>query len=570
MNTPKLLIVGLDSATLDLINPWIQQGLLPNLARLVQGGVSGALQSAIPPLTPPAWTSFMTGKNPGKHGVFYFLEPQPGSYAMRYVNAGSRRARTFFRALSDAGVTVGAMNIPFTFPPEELKNGFQISGMDTPSSKSPFIYPASLRTELEDVVGKISFDITHLGFMNTEERRADVLDEMRRIDEQWMAIGLHLLEKHPADVMMFTFMSIDTVQHHFWQYMDPNHFLHDPVAAKRFGSAVQEVYQRLDAAVGKFVERVPKDTTVVVVSDHGGGPTSDRVVYLNRFLAQHGLLKYRAQKSSALKRLKQGVQRAVYSLLQGSLGPAQKKFLSGLLPGMREKFEGAYTSFADIDWTGTKAYCSEVLASPPSIWINRVGEKPSGIVKDEEYESLLAFITEKIAEMKDPRTGKAVIPRVYRRNEIFQGPYAGEAPDLVLDWWGEEGFSISPSFPEDSAKPPLEIREHAPMKEPEWGGTHRLQGILVTQGPALKTGVQIEGARLMDMAPTLLYLMGQKVPADMDGRVLLDMFDPEFVRQHPVEYEAASNDPAGPAGAQYSAEEAGQVEERLKALGYIE
>ena len=105
----------------------------------------------------------MTGKNPGKHGVFYFLEPQPGSYAMRYVNAGSRRARTFFRILSDAGFSVGSMNIPFTYPPEEL-NGYQISGMDTPSSKSPFIHPPSLGPELEKAVGKISFDITHLGF----------------------------------------------------------------------------------------------------------------------------------------------------------------------------------------------------------------------------------------------------------------------------------------------------------------------------------------------------------------------------------------------------------------------
>src|SRR5882757_372891 len=120
MKSPKLLIVGLDSATLDLIRPWAAAGLLPNLARLTKEGVSGTLQSAIPPLTPPAWTSFMTGKNPGKHGVFYFLEPQPGSYAMRYVNAGSRRTRTVFRILSDAGFTVGSMNIPFTYPPEEL------------------------------------------------------------------------------------------------------------------------------------------------------------------------------------------------------------------------------------------------------------------------------------------------------------------------------------------------------------------------------------------------------------------------------------------------------------------
>jgi predicted AlkP superfamily phosphohydrolase/phosphomutase len=309
----------------------------------------------------------------------------------------------------------------------------------------------------------------------------------------------------------------------------------------------------------------------MIVSDHGGGPTSDRVVYLNRYLAQLGLLKYRPQNKSPFKRLKQALQRSVYSLLQGTLGPAQKKFLAGLLPGMREKFEGAYTSFADIDWSGTKAYCSEVLASPPSIWINRKGLKPSGIVTDEEYEGLVKLISEKLTELKDPRTGTSVIPRIYRRDEVFQGPFASEAPDLILDWWGTDGFSIKPSFPEDSAKPPVEIREHAPMKEPEWGGTHRLHGLLIMQGEAMKKGAQIEGARLMDIAPTVLYLLGQKVPQDMDGQVLLDMFDPEFVRQHPVQFEGPAASDSGPGTATpYSAEEAEQVEERLKALGYIE
>src|ERR1700745_805664 len=140
MAEPKIVIIGLDSATGDLIRPWADQGLLPNLRKISENGVSGELESAIPPLTPPAWTSFMTGKNPGKHGIFHFLEPQPGSYAMRYANAGSRRSPTIWQLLSSAGRNVGTVNVPFTYPPEQIQ-GFQISGMDTPSEKSPFIHP---------------------------------------------------------------------------------------------------------------------------------------------------------------------------------------------------------------------------------------------------------------------------------------------------------------------------------------------------------------------------------------------------------------------------------------------
>src|ERR1700757_2394980 len=307
MENPKIVIIGLDAATWDLMGPWIEEGRLPNLANLVGSGVRGELESAIPPLTPPAWTSFMTGKNPGKHGIFYFLEPQPGSYAMRYANGGSRRSRTFFGLLSDAGCTVGSVNVPFTYPPEQL-NGFQISGFDAPSEKSPFIHPPALREEVERIVGKVRFDITHLGFMSTDKRRMQVLADMGKVDEQWTNLALYLLEKHPADLMMFTFMSIDTVQHHFWQYLDPEHFMYDAGGGVQFKDAVLQVYQRLDAAMGKFLERLPEETMVIVVSDHGGGPVSDRVIYLNRFLAQLGLLKYKKQNKSGFGRAKrQGI-----------------------------------------------------------------------------------------------------------------------------------------------------------------------------------------------------------------------------------------------------------------------
>jgi predicted AlkP superfamily phosphohydrolase/phosphomutase len=568
MKKPKVLIVGLDAATFDLIIPWIAEGKLPNLAALMKEGAWGRLASILPPITPPAWTSFMTGKNPGKHGIFHFLEAQPGNYELRYLNAGSRRTKTIWRMLNDAGFTVGTMNIPFTYPPEHL-NGFQISGMDTPSEKSPFIHPPELRSELVGLLGRFELDLRYLGFMSTDARREQVLSEMEQLDDQWLRASLYLMEKHPAEVMMFTFMSIDTVQHYFWQYMDREHHLYDPAAAERFGDAVLHVYQRLDDAVGQLLKKTSGNTSVFVVSDHGGGPTSDRVIYLNRYLAQLGLLHYHKDNRSALKKLAQKVVRSSYTLLRNALSSRQKTFLAYKLPALRKRFEGAFTSFSAIDWTRTKAYCSEVLASPPSIWINLKGVKPSGIVEQSEYEPLLKFISDKLKELKDPRTNESVIKRVFRRDEIFNGPFANEAADLILDWWEESEFSTSPSFPEHTAEPPVEIRERKPATSAEWGGTHRRDGILIAQGKPFKKGVQIHGARLIDMAPTILHLMGQPVPEDMDGRVLQDLFEPAFIEQNPVRA-GGSADSEGRQEAQYSAEEAAIVEERLKALGYIE
>ena len=189
---PKVVIIGLDAATWTLIRPWMAEGGMPNLAKLMKEGVSGTLRSILPPITPPAWTSFMTGKNPGKHGVFHFIETAPESYAMNYANGGSRRSPTVWKILNAAGFSVGTMNIPFTYPPEAL-DGFQISGLDTPSANSQFVYPASLKRELVDHLGKINHDLRFLGNMSTDHRRAQVVAEMEKIDQQWAAVALYLL-----------------------------------------------------------------------------------------------------------------------------------------------------------------------------------------------------------------------------------------------------------------------------------------------------------------------------------------------------------------------------------------
>lgn len=568
--TPKVVVIGLDAATWTLIKPWMAEGSLPNLAKLMQAGVYGPLESVRPPITPPAWTAFMTGKNPGKHGIFNFIETERGGYDMTYSSAASRRSPTMWKVLNDAGFTVGTMNIPFTYPPEKL-NGFQIGGLGTPTEDSPFIHPPELHKELLNYLGRIELDLRWLGAMSTDERRFQVLKEMERHDRQWAKAALYLLENHPQDVMMFVFMSIDTVQHYFWQHMDKNHFIHDPKLAPKFGDAVRKVYERLDAATGEIIARLPAETSVFVVSDHGGGPVVERTLYLNRYLAQLGLLHYRKRATSSLHTLTKKVMRFGFSLLRSTLSSQQKSRLADLFPNLHKKSEAAYSSFTDIDWSKTKAYCSEVLASPPSIWINLKGVKPQGIVDPSEYDQLINYIIEKLAELKDPRTGKSVIQKVYRRDELFQGPFAREAADLALDWWSEDSlFSTQPSFPEDTNKPALVIREHKPSDEAEWGGTHRLLGIVVGRAAALRSNAEITQARLIDMAPTILHLLGVPVPQDMDGRVLEQAFRPEFLAQHPVQAGAAVGTSTGDRSSGYSEEESAKVEERLQALGYLE
>jgi len=481
---------------------------------------------------------------------------------MRYSNAGSRKARTLWRLLNEAGYSTGVVNVPFTYPPEKL-DGFQISGMDTPGEESAFVHPPELREEIEKVLGKLNLEIRYLGAMSTDARRDAVLEGMRRIDEQWTRVALHAIEKHPCDVMMVTFMSIDTVQHYFWHHMDPGHFLHDAKGAGRYGDAIKDVYRRLDESVGRILKRLPEDCTVFVVSDHGGGAVSDRVVYLNRYLAQLGLLAYR--KSGVMER----VTRWVYEAAKGVLGSDQKKWLANRYPALRERVENTATSFANIDWSGTKAYCSEVLAYPPSVFLNMKGERPEGIVDEGDREELIKLLIGKFGELRDPRDGSAIIPRVYRRGEVFQGEWVANGPDLVLDWWSGKGFSASPSFVEEQGLDVVKVRERAPMREPEWSGTHRLQGILIAKGPAIQAGATAQGARLVDLMPTILYLMRVPIP-ELDGRVLTEIVRSDFFADNSAIRQDGKVEQSAPQSTPYSEEEAAAVEERLKALGYVD
>src|SRR5947209_1449638 len=371
---PKVAIIGLDAATWTLIRPWMAEGSMPNLAKLMKEGVSGTLRSILPPITPPAWTSFMTGKNPGKHGVFHFIETAADSYAMNYANGGSRRSPTVWRILNAAGFSVGTMNIPFSYPPEPL-DGFQISGLDTPSANSQFVHPASLKSELVEHLGKINHDLRFLGNMSTDHRRGQVLAEMERIDQQWAAVALYLLEHHPQDVMMFVFMSIDTVQHYFWQYMDRSHFLYDPKAEPRFGNAVRQVYERLDSVTGRIIEKLPNDTTVFVVSDHGGGPVVDRTVFLNRYLCQLGLLNYRNNGSRGrdgrfgLRKIKLKILQGAYSFLRSSLSSRQKSLLAETFPAFIDATSSSRVRFPMRPLTSFSIGGARTVSSRPrQVW----------------------------------------------------------------------------------------------------------------------------------------------------------------------------------------------------------
>jgi predicted AlkP superfamily phosphohydrolase/phosphomutase len=571
---PKVLIIGIDGATLDLIAPWTEEGKLPTFKRLLEEGAHGYLKSTFPPLTAAAWTSFMSGKNPGKHGLYDFIEPQPGSYDVRYTNARSRLARTVWQILSDAGMKVGVINVPMTYPPESV-NGYMISGLDAPENSRSITYPPALYQELEKTFGRVSQTVRYLGYLNNNERREKVLRSLAEMDEHYLRVTQYLMRKHPVDVMMLVLTSTDSVQHFFWHCMDSNHPHHDPAAAT-FGNAILGAYQRIDRIIAKLAAGLEEDGIVILMSDHGFRPTSSRIVYLNRYLEQLGLLKLHEQEGRwhwPKVLLDRAITKGDY-LLRSTLSPEQKGKVAQWFPRLRAKWEAHNAGLCSIDWAKTKAYCYETITCPSGIWINLKGLRPLGTVHPgPEYESLLHFITENLYALQDPLTGMRLVTKVYRKDEIYHGPYLDHAPDLTVAWWEGITFVGKPSFSGNGNRSGhiVNYTGDNPLAGGDWTGTHALNGMVLFKGKGFKRNVRLEGAEIIDIVPTLLYYLGLSGFEDMDGRVLAEAFEGGFgVRRDGVAEAGRVSAPVARSEQTYTDAEAAQIAERLRDLGYLE
>jgi predicted AlkP superfamily phosphohydrolase/phosphomutase len=562
----SVLVLGLDGATFDLMLPWIEQGHLPALGGLVSRGAWSRLRSTIPPHTPCAWSSFLTGKNPGKHGLFEFSEPIPQSYDFRFTNASSRRGESLWSILGRSERRVGVINVPMTYPPEPV-NGYLISGLDTPHQYSRFTYPDDLRREL--LATGYQIDLQHMGNMRTDARRDQLLRELCEMETTRTRTLERLTQRHPSDFTMIVYTATDRVQHHFWHYMDSNHDKYDARGAERYANAIRDVYRHLDQLIAGVLDQLDENTVVIVMSDHGFGPASNVRLRLNQALANQGLLRFADNGHAG--RAMQGAAGVLDRSLRSLLSPRAKHLLAGMFPGLRAWFENL--DEAKVDWPHTAVYTNEAYRTSPAIWLNRSGAEPNGIVGDgSQADEIMAATIRALTELKVAESGKPVISNVYRTRDLYSGPYVGKAPDLIPSWW-EDGFLLEQSRPGKGGECAARRSTEPIEGGVEFTGSHRLDGVFVMAGGPTKQAHAFSGAEIIDLAPTMLYLMGVPIPGDMDGRPLLQAIDPDFVAARPPqfaqvqesEHVAVSRDDDS-----FTKQEEELVAERLRSLGYIE
>ncbi len=552
-SAPKLVVLGWDAATWDLLSPWVAEGKLPNLARLMESGSYGSIQSTSLPVSPAAWSTIITGQNPARHGVFDWFARKPGSYDVEYVHTGQIKAKPVWEYFNEARMRMGVFNLPMLYPAIPLE-GFMLSGLAAPdASSSGFSYPRELLQELGENVGPFWHAETEVYKYGREEAYLENVLELLAYQQRLVD---YLIQNHACDVYLLVFMQPDHVQHKFWRYLDPTYPGYDPVYDARFSEAILQVYQAVDQHLGELLGTFGEDTQFMVLSDHGGGPVHG-IMYINRWLQEVGMLHLRGDLLTSAKfwLAKTDLISKAYRLVS-RLGLG--KIANLVSKPARNKVLNSFMSFDDIDWSRTKAYARGAFGQ---IYINLKGREPGGIVEPgEEYERVLADLIEALENLLHPETGEPLITEIHKRSEVFDGPYLEHAADVI--------FSIQNYLYQSSVKMGLDSESILGKSEYEDSGSHRSEGILVMSGPGIVKGKHISGANIADILPTMLALAGVPVPEDLDGQPLSKAFTEQ--RKRSIQFVSGALDAiSDPSTPDLDADELSEIEDRLRSLGYL-
>jgi len=551
----RALVLGLDGATFDVIDPLVASGRMPALAALMTRGVRAPLGSTCPPVSAPAWVTFLTGKQPGGHGVFNFQNLDGRRYSgfsESLVNSSYFRGDTLLDHLGrTSDVRTLAYRIPMTFPAWDVARGVIVSGPPLPDRRRTYARPATSATEIgpasllshdELQAAQRARDVAQIDACNRFE-----LELLERVTRRYLDAGTEL-------VISFTGIP-DGLHHAFWAFHDPGSPVHEPGAPAALRTIIERWYAEIDTAIGRLSAACDERTAVIVLSDHGGGPAPVRHVNLNAFLRAAGHLTVarggRAQLATGIRRV---ADRARESL------PGRMWLKRHLPERAQRRLRGLRNATGAIAWERTRAYAIPVFYPITALWVNLAGRQPRGIVSPgAEYERLRDTLVRELAALRDPETGAALVAGVWRREEVYEGPHAADAPDLIVQTapGHHGGFDLDRLV---SEVPRAALQAIS--------GSHTPDGILVAAGGPFRRGEVLDPPSLADVLPTAVHLLGVPLPDDLDGRVLEEALEPDYLAANPVRRAAR----VGGAGDRVtlSGDDEEEMRKFLQGLGYVE
>jgi len=533
----RTVLIGLDGATFSVLDPLMNQGIMPFLKEFLVTGARAQLRSVIPPLTPPAWTSLVTGRSPGNHGIFdFFLKEETGPH-IRFATSADVRCETFWSMASRDGCHITVLNFPLMLPPPKVNGNVVAGGWMTPRQLRLGCRPEGLYDQIKAIPG---FDPHRVVLNLAHEEKAlegcklSEYDEWIRMhierERQWFNIASFLLRDEPSELTGILFDGVDKIQHLCWRFLCPD-ASQGPLSLRE-----EEIrrecllyFSKLDEMLAGIVTLAGPDATIFIASDHGFGAQTE-TFFVNAWLAREGYLSWSDRER-----------------------PRESE---NAVLGMRQLARHVYM----LDWDKTRAYA----ATPSSNGIHVVpanGSSKAGVPTG-EYAAFREELIQALCGVTSPGTGERVVKQIWTREEAFAGPFMRSAPDLTLCL--RDGGLVSILDSDEPVKP---------RKMPS--GTHRPEGVFMARGPGIHRGLCADELSILDVAPTLLYSLDLPIPAEMEGRVSEDLFLRTHLENHPPKFQTLRDSARTPKkgigdNLLFDAEAEAEMAARLRAWGYIE
>jgi len=540
MQQNKLLIISIDGATYNVIEPLIEAGELPNLRRLIESGSKTKLLSTLHPMSPQAWTTFHTGVNPWKHGILDFSSLDVGQpfSPMRWHNI---RVVSILELLDRAGIHAIWNNLLGAYPFPKLRNGIVVGGRMTPKDDA-LIYPEYLQRDVEQLFPQgyeMNIDLSQLA-VDGEVSETAVLSKLLSHTEHQARLTTNLMRTQSWDLCFVMLDATDIGQHLFWQYLDDNHPDHEADAPDELKQAITTIYRKVDESIGELLEVTPEETNVLVLSDHGFGPLY-ATVNLNGFLVSAG-----------------------YTVPMHRYHPKRLLSMASSIL-MRRRPKPIYQN-PKINWKKTTVYAHGYMGN---LFVNLKGREPEGSVPLQEYEKVIQGVIENLHRWKNPVTGAPMVRTVHRSPfPMNQQHNTRGIPDLLVEWFDYRYAGIhAGNFDRD-----FELGSPHFSYNLLRSADHTLEGILICSGPdfkPLESNAHGNEVSICDMAPLIMTLMRLPLHDHFDGRVPTGLLRPEVgnksVQREPLEHDNLSTHQVD-----YSKDELSEIADRLRALGYLE
>lgn len=561
----KMIIVGIDGGTFKVIYPLIKKGGLSNLEKILKSGARGILKSTYPPITAAAWVSFMTGKNPGKHGFFDFRQYNPKDYTPSFVpttkdavtenvsalHSSRFQGETIWDFLGRAGYEMTVVAVPMTYPPWKI-NGRMVPGFPSPDQGKPKTYPPEWGEEIGLLLDMSSINsFTAVDYSDTNK----FARECRELVQREAKIILDKIRNGNGEVFSVVFSSTDFAQHFFWNYFEqqnhPNSFI------------IEEIYQEIDRFFGELLILIDDDTSIVIMSDHGFMRHPKKYFNISSWMVKENYISLKEnKKDSGLNIFSSRFDKALNRIKRKNvkLKMAIREWVSKMPSFVQDWVSKQYFKSNLIDWERTRTFRFKMYGTVEGIVINRKNRQEKGIVKEgEEYENLRDEIIKKILQVKDPETGRPVVDEAYKREELYDGEFFDNTPDIIInlasDYIGGLELEAPVITPVNK-----EIRS-------AFSGIHSHDGIFIFYGPNVRKGVEIDPVNIVDVFPTILYDLNLFIPDDIDGKIISGAFLDSYKSNLPKYISKEKDDKK--TREELSEEDEDSMKKALKGLGYL-